>query len=231
MSAADFESHKRSLINKRLEKFKNLESESHRLWAYISSEYYEFHQVDRDVEAIRPLTKDEVQDFFAEYIDPESEKRAKVSVHMVAQGILEPVEGDAKPGEQEEQFVELLSQFLQSQGADVTMEMLKNHFANTDLSKEEQVVASVKSCLGDTTSKSQIVETTEQIKQALPQLMIALRIKPPVPEESALEKKAIAEKLPAPVLIEDVWAWKAGLRISEGPQPVVDLKTYEEIEA
>jgi insulysin len=42
MSDAEFEGHKRSLITKRLEKLKNLDQESGRLWSYIDSEYLDF---------------------------------------------------------------------------------------------------------------------------------------------------------------------------------------------
>lgn len=42
MSEADFEGHKRSLITKRLEKMKNLDQESNRLWTHIDSEYFDF---------------------------------------------------------------------------------------------------------------------------------------------------------------------------------------------
>jgi insulysin len=42
MSESDFESHKRSLITKRLEKLKNLDQESTRHWSHIESEYFDF---------------------------------------------------------------------------------------------------------------------------------------------------------------------------------------------
>lgn len=85
MSADDFEKHKRSLIAKRLESLKNLESETGRLWGYISGEYLNFHQVDVDVTGIRALSKHEILTFFATYLDAASTLRAKVSVHLVAQ--------------------------------------------------------------------------------------------------------------------------------------------------
>lgn len=42
MSETEFEGHKRSLITKRLEKVKNLDQESSRLWRQIDSEYFDF---------------------------------------------------------------------------------------------------------------------------------------------------------------------------------------------
>lgn len=44
MSDSDFEGHKRSLINKRLEKPKNLDQETSRHWSQINNEYYDFEQ-------------------------------------------------------------------------------------------------------------------------------------------------------------------------------------------
>jgi insulysin len=42
MSEGDFEKHKIGLINKRLEKLKNLGEESGRLWHHVSSEAFDF---------------------------------------------------------------------------------------------------------------------------------------------------------------------------------------------
>lgn len=44
MSEEDFESHKRSIINRQLEKLKNLAQESQRFWSHISNEYFHFTQ-------------------------------------------------------------------------------------------------------------------------------------------------------------------------------------------
>ena len=44
MSTEAFEGHKRSLINKRLEKLKNLGQETGRFWSHIGNEYFDFEQ-------------------------------------------------------------------------------------------------------------------------------------------------------------------------------------------
>jgi insulysin len=44
MTEEEFDGHKRSLINKRLEKLKNLGQECERFWAHISNDYYDFEQ-------------------------------------------------------------------------------------------------------------------------------------------------------------------------------------------
>lgn len=229
MSEEDFEGHKRSVINKRLEKLKNLEQETSRLWSYINSEYYNFYQVDQDVEAIRTLTKKDVQEFFAKFIDPESSTRAKLSIHLLAQDSHSDTP-KVDPAEQKAQYVELVGQYLGSAGADVEMTELKQSFGDVDLTDQDAVLKTVKGYIGSALPISKVNEILAATKEVLPQLMVALKIKPPVPKTNGVEEEVIAQKIPTPVLIEDVWQWKAGLRVSEAPVPVTDLKEFEEVE-
>ena len=163
LTEEDVEANKRSVINKRLEKMKNLEQEGGRLWSYISSEYYSFYQIDRDVEAIRALKLDDIKAFYAKYIDPDSKERSKLSVHMVAKG-------KAEPTETETETKPTVNGEVVTNGVDG-----KEHHASESVSTP-------------------------------------------------------ATDLPAPVLVEDVAAWKAGLRISEAPTPIEDIERFEEIE-
>ncbi|XDG00719.1 hypothetical protein ABKA04_000334 [Annulohypoxylon sp. FPYF3050] len=87
MSDADFESHKRSVIIKRLEKLKNLDQETGRHWAQINNEYYDFEAAQRDAAQVKQLTKAEMVEFYSTYIKPTSPTRAKLVVQLVAQGI------------------------------------------------------------------------------------------------------------------------------------------------
>ena len=48
MSPEDFEKHKKSLIARKLEKMKNLTSETGRLWSYVMGEAYNFFQAAMD---------------------------------------------------------------------------------------------------------------------------------------------------------------------------------------
>ncbi|RKF74782.1 putative zinc protease mug138 [Golovinomyces cichoracearum] len=85
MDEADFENHKRSLITKRLEKSKNLNQESSRLWAHIESEYFDFEFAEKDAAEIRLLTKANMIEFFKHFIDPYSPQRSKLVVYLEAQ--------------------------------------------------------------------------------------------------------------------------------------------------
>ncbi|KAL5322523.1 hypothetical protein ACEPPN_010496 [Leptodophora sp. 'Broadleaf-Isolate-01'] len=85
MSESDFEGHKRSLITKRLEKLKNLDQESGRLWSYIDSEYLDFELVHEDAATIKTLTKADMVEFYKRFILPSSPLRSKLAIHLNAQ--------------------------------------------------------------------------------------------------------------------------------------------------
>ncbi|KAK4156700.1 ubiquitin carboxyl-terminal hydrolase [Chaetomidium leptoderma] len=85
MSEAEFESNKRSIIDKRLERLKYMEQESNRHWTHIHSEFYAFDNAPQDAAHIKPLTKADMIEFFNEYIHPSSPSRAKLAVYLEAQ--------------------------------------------------------------------------------------------------------------------------------------------------
>lgn len=95
MSEADFEGHKRSLITKRLEKMKNLDQESSRIWSHIDSEYFDFELVHHDAAHVKPLTKVDMAKFFDHYISPASPNRSTLAIHLHAQGKAPVAEGTA----------------------------------------------------------------------------------------------------------------------------------------
>ncbi|EDU44797.1 insulysin variant [Pyrenophora tritici-repentis Pt-1C-BFP] len=85
MSEVDFESHKRAMINNRLEKLKDLTSENTRFWYHIHSDSYDFLQTDVDAATLGKFTKKDMVDFYSQYISTSSSQRSKVSVHLQAQ--------------------------------------------------------------------------------------------------------------------------------------------------
>jgi insulysin len=86
MTDEEFEGHRESLIRKRMEKVKNLFDESSRYWFHIHSGYYNFLQRERDVEALRRVSKQDVLELFERYIWPDSkEGRSKLTVHVQSQ--------------------------------------------------------------------------------------------------------------------------------------------------
>lgn len=223
MSNEEFEGHKRSLITKRLEKLKNLDSETGRLWAYINGEYFNFYQVEKDVTEIRLLTKDDIIQFFARYLDPESPQRAKLAIHLVAQA--QPKEDEVDTVEQRSQFSNLMAQVLGSVGVSVEESKIAAAFQSTNLSDKEATLATSKTILGPKHSGEDVLS---QLQEAISQIMIALKIKPATIDKDGTE---VAAKVSKPEVIQDVHRWKAGLQVSEGPVPLADLNDFEDLEA
>ena len=87
MSDEEFEKSKNSLIEEKLEKPKNLNNEASRLWLELSGGYYDFHRRTNEVESIKKLTKQDIMDFFYTYIHQSSDKRNKLSSHLISQSI------------------------------------------------------------------------------------------------------------------------------------------------
>ncbi|ORY69720.1 peptidase M16 inactive domain-containing protein [Pseudomassariella vexata] len=86
MSDTEFESHKRSVIIKRLEKLKNLDQETGRHWSQIANEYYDFEAAQEDAAHVKILTKSDMLEFYSTYIAPTSAVRAKLAVYLIARG-------------------------------------------------------------------------------------------------------------------------------------------------
>ena len=108
MTAEEFERHKQSLIDKKLQKVKNLYEESSRLWRAIGDGTFDFGRRTstltpaarafgpeliclspppgvNDAELLKTLTKSELVDFYEKYVDPASGERRKASVHIRTQ--------------------------------------------------------------------------------------------------------------------------------------------------
>ena len=196
-----------------------MESESNRLWSYINSEYFNFYQIDQDVKELRALSKQDIQEFFEQYISPRSKARAKLSVHLLAQA--SPPETPATtPEQQKEQLVEMLSQYLGSSGVEVEPGKLTQDFATVDITNEDSIIAAIKPHL----PAKEVEEATEQIKQGLPQLMMTLKI------SKGGEEQDKPVEVSKPTIINDAHAWKAGLQVSRGPRAITDISDYEDLE-
>ncbi|CAO3650854.1 unnamed protein product [Cunninghamella echinulata] len=85
MSETEYKAQVQSLISKKLEKDKNLGQEGGKYWAHIHSGYYEFDQVDKDVQELKSITKESLLEFMENYINPTSPSIRKLSVHIQSQ--------------------------------------------------------------------------------------------------------------------------------------------------
>ncbi|KAL8702430.1 MAG: hypothetical protein Q9201_004405 [Fulgogasparrea decipioides] len=231
MGQDEFESHKKSLINKRLEKVKNLDQESERFWTHISGEYFSFVQNEVDVANLKPLSKQDMIDFFNRYIHPTSPSRAKLSVHMIAQSSVQTVAGNISTEGRKEKLVDLLSKYLTSVGVNADGEQLKKRFEPVDVAGGDQkaIVAAISSYLEEDVQMPQehskaVVEQGQQLLgTVLPSLGIEIKV-----EESDLPP---APKVKATTFIEDAFDYKSRLAVSQGPRPVRDLSEFEDMES
>ena len=233
MPLDEFESHKKSLVNKRLEKVKNLSQECGRFWHHISSEFFDFLQVDMDVAHIRPLTKDQMIDFFQHYIHPTSPARAKLSIHMIAQSSPKATAGTVSSEEQTEKVSNLLRKYLTSMGVDVENEMLNKRFESCDVQGGDQkgIAEAVSMYLKDVQiPEDQSKQILEQVRQLLGTVLPSLGIEvQPVMEDGAADLPE-APPVKATTYIENIHDYKASLAVSAGARPVTDLKEFEDTE-
>ena len=65
-----------------MEKLRNLENESSRLWSHITSRYCDFGQNQKDSEMILKISKLDLIKFFDKHFARSSETRVKASVHI-----------------------------------------------------------------------------------------------------------------------------------------------------
>ncbi|WVQ66403.1 uncharacterized protein L199_004583 [Kwoniella botswanensis] len=85
MTEEEFEKHKLSLIQKKEEKPKNLSEESKRFWGRVKDRYYEFNKREKDVEALKTITKSDILSLYSKHITTNSNDRSKLSVHLKSQ--------------------------------------------------------------------------------------------------------------------------------------------------
>ncbi|KAL9599893.1 MAG: hypothetical protein Q9219_003526 [cf. Caloplaca sp. 3 TL-2023] len=257
MGEEEFEGHKKSLINKRLEKVKNLDQESERFWNHICGEYFNFAQNETDVENLRPLRKEDMLAFFRTYIDPAANGRAKLSVHMVARQAT-PKAGDIPPAEQKEKLVGMLGKYFTSVGVNADVDKLSRRFESVDVASGDldAIVDAVATYLVEDegveeAARDKVIEQGRLLLgTVLPGLGVEVKAGGKVGNGEEGNGKAVdgqeagtgeEEALPpAPevketVFIDDVWAFKAGLKVSEGPIVVAaggrGLEAFEEVEA
>lgn len=233
MSPEELESHKKSLINKRLEKIKNLGQECSRFWGHISNEYFDFYKVEHDVAHIKPLTKEDMMQFYEHYISPTSPTRAKLSVHMVAQSSPKVVGGSMSDEDKKEKVLALIRKFLTASGVEADAEKLEDQFKSVDVAGGDQkaIFAAVSTYLKETgipnEQSSQIIEQGQQLfATALPSL--GIEIQPSV--EDGAEALPAAPEVKPTTYITNVQQFKASLMATAGATPMTDLKEFEDIE-
>ncbi|KAJ2012502.1 metalloprotease, partial [Coemansia sp. S680] len=72
LTAGEFESSIQSLISLKQEKPKSIDDEFSRLWTHIKSDKYKFDALDKDVEHLKLLSKDDLLAFWDKYVNEDT---------------------------------------------------------------------------------------------------------------------------------------------------------------
>lgn len=231
MDSEKFEKHRQSKINERLETIKNLGRETDRYLIHICNEMYHFEETVDDAERLAKVTKEEMIEFFDQYIDPDSKRRAKVSVYLRAKANSEEVANNISAAEQKEGFFSLLSQFFTAIEVPVEPEKVQGQFKNVDISKGNQsdILTALRAYLAKDAglAEEKVTAIIEQAKLMLGQILSQLGIKS-ADAGKTTPPEAVPPPAIEPVIVEDVHAFKASLALSAGARPLRDLSEYEE---
>ncbi|KAJ8667813.1 hypothetical protein QAD02_009476 [Eretmocerus hayati] len=84
LSDTEFNDHKESLATQRLEKPKQMSSQSGVYWNEIVAQQYNFDRANIEVAYLRTITRDQVLGFYKEVLDSKSAQKHKLSVHVVS---------------------------------------------------------------------------------------------------------------------------------------------------
>jgi insulysin len=232
MSEEEFEGHKRSLVNKQLEKHKNLREESQWLWNQIGSEYYDFDQglsspqltlmrctltvntptVELDVAQVNLLTKSHFLDFYSRYVLPTAPLRSKLSVHLVAQ-----------------------------KKSNTTPQHPPEPSKDPACTAPESLVSLTTTGSTKKPSRTSLISLFQRYTKTLPStllslsrhLLVVLRIIKPYTAEAsqatATDGKANKKVKEAEVIV-NVQRFKAGLLVSPGAAPVRELEDFLDVD-
>ncbi|KAJ5134922.1 Peptidase M16 core [Penicillium atrosanguineum] len=227
MPEEEFEGHKRSVINKRLEKLKNLGSETGRYWSHVGSEYFDFLQHETDAANVRNLSKADLVAFYRQYIDPASKTRAKLAIHLNAQSGTQAAESDSSD-EKCARLVEIVDKQLSAAGFTSDNTQLQTAFKDLDLTliDQPQIVYMVKAYMaGDLSlSPAQIDPVIGKLESTLGLQLKQLGLAKDEPTNGDV-------LTPEPVVITDVSVFKARLPVSTGPVAVSDITEFEDFDA
>lgn len=174
---------------------------------------------DTDAEHIAKLTKQDLTSFYAHYISTTSTSRAKISVHLQAQS--KPA-APTLTSQKDAAITTLGVLFTEHKITAASTDDVKARFENVaDTADLPHALAKYLASL------SLDKETEEKI---LDSAKAALGIADAgLPAEPKVEDEKGAKGAGQPVLIQDVYAWKAGMQVSSGVKPVRPLEEFVDI--
>ncbi|KAL3284944.1 hypothetical protein HHI36_019075 [Cryptolaemus montrouzieri] len=84
MEEDEFMRHREALAAQRLEKPKQLASQTNLYWSEITAQQYHFDRTEVEVSYLRTLTKQDIIDFYREFLEDNAKLRKKLSVQVVS---------------------------------------------------------------------------------------------------------------------------------------------------
>ena len=82
MKDDEFETNKKALTAKRLEKPKKMSARATRYWSEIVSQQYNFNRDEIETDELKNITKDNILEFFDTYVCPKSNTRKKMVCYV-----------------------------------------------------------------------------------------------------------------------------------------------------
>ncbi|CAG8443312.1 16769_t:CDS:10 [Funneliformis mosseae] len=218
ISEQEYQKQVHSLIIDTIEKPKNLFEETGRYWDHIISGYYNFEQIETDVEELRKITKQELLEFYKKFIIPTSPFYKKLSVHIRTS----QSDGFVKRSVD----INHLNTYLLSQGlTTITINVLQKFFGTqTKLELDKCGLENLSAFLTDQTKVDKneieglinnmylngVISTLEKVNERKDEKQNG---------EGELELELKDEN----VIIDDIVLWKSNVELGPTATPVIPL--------
>jgi insulysin len=185
---------------------------------------------EADSAEIAKLTKADIVDYFKTIISPQSTRRAKLCIHLLAQGQANAAK--MTNAEKLNTLQEKLSEMLEEEDVEVDPKKLSARIKTIDpaTANAESVSKVIIAYLTEDADldEEEVAELMETGQAAMGALMASAGLQQPVELEKAEPIPDTASK--EAVVIKDVQAYKAQLQTTTGPQPVKHITEFEELE-
>ncbi|EJC99225.1 uncharacterized protein FOMMEDRAFT_160811 [Fomitiporia mediterranea MF3/22] len=204
MSDEELMNHKESLRKSWAEKPKYLSMESGRFWSFIHDGSYDFRRRDDDTQLLHSVLLSDVRSMFEKHVDPSSNTRSKLSIHMHSKVPPKPPKVHIHPNvsiRASREFLGVLNETNISVDKD-------EYNSKCDL---ELIVPDMHNYLKETCLKNLLQSNSRKVKELLGKLDLLVEM---YPVKSALEAKHI----------QDGGKLKHSLALSDVTKPVKTFK-------
>lgn len=162
-------------------------------------------------------------DFYAQYISVSSSRRAKLSVHLQAQGKAKELSLDETKSAATAALKIILAEHKISPKED-DLQIRITNASSADAISEAVAIHLSEDLKVEKTVADKVLDET---KAAIGVADSGLSAEPQILDESADVKSVVDAS--HPILIKDVHAWKASMQVSSGVRPVRNLEEFVEV--